>query len=564
MSNALTIRSVPVWKEVARAIVAMGVKRCFGLVGGANFKVTHALTELGVQFIAARHEGNAVTMADASARLSRELTVASVTAGPGLTNAITGIAESAKSNTSLLVIAGDVAKGDGRSSFAMKQSDLVRSVGAVWCQIDTPATAAEDTLRVAAQALHERQTVVLSLPIDVQEVLVEQKPLKTIPPTALKTQLPSNTNEIERVVDVIHASRRPLILAGRGAILADAEPALTALGDRIGALFATTLQAHGMFADHPGALGISGGFSSPAATELISKSDLILAFGAGLNAWTTKKARLVSPDAIIVQVDVDPRRLGYHHPVQLEIVGDASAVASAVLNGLNRKGYFPSCRDNWQSADALKIISSGNNHCAQYEDTSCLEYLDPRTLSKAVDEILPPDRIVVCDGGHFIGWPARYLRIADQRSWCVPIAFQSIGLGLAAAIGASVTYAGRLVVLAAGDGGFLMSLADLETAVRLNRRICILVYNDHAYGAEVHHFAPMNYSTKIVQFPDTSFAEIARGFGAKGIEVRTLADLAPLKEWIAEGSPGVFLVDGKINPNLEADWYREAVAPSNL
>src|ERR1700761_3276551 len=111
----------PVWKEVARAIADMGAKRCFGLVGGANFKVTHALAELGVEFLAARHEGGAVTMADVAARLGPPLVVVSVTAGPGLTNALTGIAEAAKSDTPLLVIAGDVPVGDLHSSFSIRQ-----------------------------------------------------------------------------------------------------------------------------------------------------------------------------------------------------------------------------------------------------------------------------------------------------------------------------------------------------------------------------------------------------------------------------------------------------------
>src|SRR6185295_8207436 len=116
---------------------------------------------------------------------------------------------------------------------------------------------------------------------------------------------------------------------------------------------------------------------------------------------------------------------------------------------------------------------------------------------------------------------------------------------------------GKLAVLGAGDGGFMMSIADLETAIRLGLRMCILIYNDASYAAEVHYFRRQNLSVDIVQFPETDFAAIARGFGARAATVRQVADLAPLRDWVAEGAPGVFLLDGKINRELEADWHAE-------
>ncbi len=556
----------PVWKEVARAIAEMGARRCFGLVGGANFKVTHALVELGVEFIAARHEGGAVTMADVAARLGRDLTVASVTAGPGLTNALTGIAEAAKSDTPLLVIAGDVAIEDMRSSFSIRQADLVQSVGAVWIQISNPQSAFQETLRAASLALR-RKTVVLSLPVDIQEVAVRSAPSgdpATKARFASEPISPPDLDQIRDLVATIKLSAKPLIIAGHGAVVADAEHELTALADRIGALLATSLHAHGMFAGHPWNLGICGGFSSAAAVELISQSDLILVFGASLNMWTTKKGKLVSDHARVVQIDIDKDRLGLLRPVDLMIEGDVAVVAGALLRALDLADGTVSGRPAWRSSDVAAVIEAKSNHRLPYQDTGSGEFLDPRTLTKAMDELLPKDRVVVSDGGHFAGWAIRYLSVPDQRGWCIPIAFQSIGLGLAAAIGAAVTQPQRLVVLAAGDGGFLMSLAELETAVRLKISICIVIYNDSAYGAEVHHFAPQGFSPAMARFPTTNFAEIARGFGANGAVVRSLSDLDGVKQWVADGAPGVFVVDARINPDLEADWFREAFGPDNV
>jgi thiamine pyrophosphate-dependent acetolactate synthase large subunit-like protein len=553
----------PVWREVARAIAETGAKICFGLVGGANFKVTYALSELGVEFIAARHEGGAVTMADVAARLGqkrlgRDLTVASVTAGPGLTNALTGIGEAAKSDTPLLVIAGDVPVGDLHSSFSIKQADLVHSVGAEWIQISNPATAYHDAKRAALLALR-RKTVVLSLPVDIQEAMVAPTAVtaKTAQPNS-EPIAPPNVDQIRDLAAAIKASAKPLILAGHGAVVADAKDELIALADNIGALLATSLHAHGMFAGHPWNLGVCGGFSSPAALELISQSDLILTFGASLNMWTTKKGKLLSDHAQIAQIDIDKDRLGLHRQADLKIEGDVAAVAAALIRALDaQKGIVPASA-SWRSPAVATIIDSKSNHRAPYQDMGSADYLDPRTFSKAMDELVPKARVVVSDGGHFAGWAIRYLSVPDQRGWCIPIAFQSIGLGLAAAIGAAVTQPQRLVVLAAGDGGFLMSLAELETAVRLKCAICIVIYNDSAYSAEVHHFGPMGFSPAMARFPTTDFAEIARGFGAQGAVVRSLSDLDPVKQWIAQGSPGVFVVDARINPALEADWYREA------
>jgi thiamine pyrophosphate-dependent acetolactate synthase large subunit-like protein len=299
---------------------------------------------------------------------------------------------------------------------------------------------------------------------------------------------------------------------------------------------------------------MSGGFSSPVADKLIRESDLVLAFGASLTPWTTKHGKLVA-QARIAQVDVELARLGYQMPVHLAVQGDARATAEALLAELDRRKTAAGAA--WRSDAVKKQIAAGDNHHSPYNDTSSARFIDPRTLSKAVDEILPRDRVVASDSGHFCGWVPRFLRVPNARASCLSHSFQSIGLGLGATIGLAVANPGKLAVLGAGDGGFLMSIADLETAIRMQLRMCILVYNDSSYAAEVHLFRRRGYPIDIVQFPETDFAAIARGHGARGISVRTLADLDPLREWVAEGAPGVMVVDGKIDPDLEADWHAE-------
>ena len=540
---------------IARDLAAYGARRCFGLLGTANFKISHALVEAGVELISARHEGNAASMADAYAKATGELTLVSVHSGPGLTNAITGIAEAAKSRTPLVVLAGDVANGAVKSNFYIDQAELVRSVGAVSERIHTPRSAREDALRAVTRALHDRRTVVLSLPADVQdaEFATNSGPLE-LPPAA--GRLYPDPEAVSRLSDALARARRVLILGGRGAVLSDAEQALLALADRTGALLATTVCGHGLFADSPWSVGICGGFASPIADELIAESDLIAGFGASFTQWTTKRGKLIAPGATVAQIDVESGNLGYQMPVQHAIHGDAKVTAEALLNELARRdGSQP--RAGWRSDLVQNRIRAGDNHHSPHPDESTARFIDPRTLSKAVDAILPVDRVVASDSGHFCGWVPRYLRVPNARASCLSHSFQSVGLGLASAIGLAVANPGKLAVLGTGDGGFLMSISDLETALRLKLRLCILVYNDASYAAEVHYFRRHGYSIDIVQFPDTDFAAMARGYGARAATVRTVADLEPLREWVAEGAPGVFVIDGKINPGLEADWHAE-------
>jgi thiamine pyrophosphate-dependent acetolactate synthase large subunit-like protein len=549
MSGNPTVASV-----VAHDLAGYGARRCFGLLGTANFKISHGLVEAGVELISARHECNAAAMADAYAKATGELTLVSVHSGPGLTNALTGIAEAAKSRTPLVVLAGDVPNGAVKNNFYIEQADMVRAVGAVSERLHTPGSAREDALRAVTRALRDRQTVVLSMPLDVQHTpLASNLPPLDLPPAP--GRLFPDPRAVERLADALLRAQRPLILGGRGAVLADAEQDLVALADSVGALLATSVCGHGLFAGNPWSVGISGGFSSPVADELIAESDFILAFGASLTQWTTKKGKLIAPGAVVAQVDIEGPKLGYQMPVQLAVQGDAKATAEAVLEELGRRGA--NLKAHRRSNAMRERIRAGDNHHFPHPDESSAKFIDPRTLSKAVDAILPADRVVASDSGHFCGWVPRYLRVPNPRASCLSHSFQSVGLGLPSAIGLAIASPGQLAVLGVGDGGLLMSMADMETAVRLGLRMCILVYNDASYAAEVHYFGRQGFSTDIVKFPDTDFAAIARGYGARAATVRTLADLDPVKTWVAEGAPGVFVIDGKINPNLEADWHAE-------
>lgn len=540
--------------RIGQMLKDLGARRCFGVIGTANFKVTHALATAGVDYIAARHEGNAAAMADAYAKATGELTLLSVHSGPGLTNALTGIGEAAKSRTPLLVLAGDTPVGGVTSNFHFDQAEMARSVGAIAERVYAPHTALNDVMRAVTRAMRDRQTVVLSLPIDIADAVIPEDVVRPVAPPLVEPAFPSAT-AIQKLVDDIVNAKRPLLLAGRGAVLSDAEETLVALGDRIGAVLAMTVCGYGLFNENPWSVGVCGGFSSRSAVQLIEQSDLIIGFGATFTQWTTRKGRLIGTDTIVAQIDIDATRLGSQRSIDHAIQSDAKAAAAALLKELNERKFSP--KSPWRSEPLRKEIELGGHHNETYEDCSTETFIDPRTVSKAVDGMLPSDRLVASDAGHFMGWIPRYIRTPNARSACMSFSFQSVGLGMGSAIGLAMSQPEKLTFLGTGDGGFFMALSDLETAVRLGLRMCILVYNDNAYGAEVHHFQKQGFSVDLVKFPEAEIAAIARGMGARATVVRKVADLAPLQDWVAEGSPGVFVIDARISPDLEADWHKE-------
>ena len=190
------------------------------------------------------------------------------------------------------------------------------------------------------------------------------------------------------------------------------------------------------------------------------------------------------------------------------------------------------------------------------DDLSTDTEIDPRLLSRELDTLLPAQRIVAVDSGNFMGYPSAYLSVPDEFGFCMTQAYQSIGLGLATAIGAALAQPHRLPVAALGDGGALMGASELETVVRLGLPMVVVVYNDRGYGAEVHHFTGADHST--VTFPDTDIAAIARGYGADGITVRRAADLAAVRFWLDSDHYRPLVIDAKIRSDGGSWWLAEA------
>ena len=540
-------------EAIGRVIVDGGVEACFGLAGSGNFAVLNALDAAGVTFYSSRHETGAVTMADGYARACGKVGVASVHQGPGFTNALTGLTEAAKARTPLVVLAADIPVGTLWSNFKVDQGALAATLGAIPERVRGSQTAAADTARALDRAQTERRPVVLSIPFDVVEEDCPDDSTQTPHRPPLEPPVPSE-GSVAAVADLLASSRRPAIVAGRGAALAGAREDLETLGDRVGAVLATSAMAHGLFAGSPYSVGIAGGFSSSLAMRLLGEADLVLAFGASLNHWTVRHGGLLSSEARVVQVDLDAEAIGRVHRADVGVVGDAAGAARAIVDELERRGVSG---EGFRSAGLEREISEGRTRDEPYEDLGTDEYIDPRTLTIALDDLLPEERTVCTDSGHFLGYPAMYLEVPDQRGFVFPNAFQSVGLGLASGIGAAIARPERLSIAAVGDGGALMSLGELETAARYRLPMLIVVYNDAAYGAEVHHFGPMGRPVEAARFPETDFADLARAAGGEGITVRNEEDLSPVRDWL-ERRDLPLVIDAKVNPEVRAEWLADA------
>ena len=558
-------------EAVGRALYAAGVGQVFGVVGSGNFHLTNAMVAAGSRFVAARHEGGAATMADAYARMSGTVAALSVHQGPGLTNAMTGIAEAAKSRTPLLVLAAEVT--EPRSNFYVDQEALARSVGAVTARVTSAEEAVTQAFDAVRRAVCERRTVLLNLPLGVQAVEVRDgKSALVVPPE--RAPVEPEFADVEALARVLEKSRRAVFVAGRGARSPGARDALMALAERHGALLATSAVARGLFHGDPWSLDVSGGFASPLAAELIREADLIVGWGCALNMWTMRHGRLIGPDTTVVQVDDDASALGAHREVHLGVTGDVELTARRALetDDANRQAQQGEraqqgeqtqrgqlARQGFRTADIGAAIATRVRwRDVPYEDTSTRERIDPRTLSIALDDILPAERVIGVDSGNFMGYPSMYLSVPDENGLCFTQAFQSIGLGLATAIGAALARPDRLPVAALGDGGAMMGAAEFDTVRRLGLPMVVVVHNDDAYGAEVHHFGPDGHPLDTVEFPPTDIAAVARGYGFEAVTVRTRAELKAVEDWLAGPRSAPLLIDAKVVADRGAWWLEEA------
>ena len=537
--------------------LAAHVDHVFGVMGNGNAYFLDALTcQTGARFTSVRHEAGAVVAADAFHRASGRLAAATTTYGAGFTNTLTALAEAVQAHVPLVLVVGDEPTS-GPRPWDVDQIAMASAVGARTYTVGRTDAAATTVIAVE-HALTYRVPTVLALPYDVATLDTGPVPVTPDPrlPAPLAVHGAFAEGVVREIAAALGAARRPLLLAGRGAWVAGAGASLGAIADATGALTVTTALGRGIFPRDEFDLGVAGGFGTQEGMALVREADVALVVGASLNQFTMRFGELFAPGCRVYQVDVAPAAT--HPHVGGYVRGDAAVVAQAILTASSPDGPTSGWRESVDLATARRHDPG--------DGTAGDGRLDPRSAATRLAELLPEDRVVVSDGGHFLGWSNMYWPVAaPDRMVMVGTAFQAIGLGFPSVVGAALARPEATVVLTTGDGGGLMALSDLESAVRVAAgRGVAVVWNDGAYSAEMHLYGRQGLARDPMLIPDVDFAGIATALGAQGVAVRTVEDLDALAAWSARpvADRPFLLLDLRISGTVVAPFWEEITRAS--
>jgi len=323
---------------------------------------------------------------------------------------------------------------------------------------------------------------------------------------------------VRAVTELIASAERPIILAGRGVMLADAKSEVLELAERSGALLATTLPTRGLFDGDAFSVGIGGGWSSDVAAELFANADLVIAIGASLTGFTTHSGRLY-PKARVIQIDANPRAVRHNRAVaSVHLRADARLGVAAINKSLKRSTPAKIGYRTQEIASRLKSVAS-------IPDKLPDGTIDPRRAVQEINRVVPKDWFLVGGSGHCAYFTATNTQGRPPELYASIRHFGAIGSGLSHAIGIAVARNDRKVLLIDGDGSLIMHVQELETIARHKIQMLIVALNDGAYGSEVHKLRMDGVSDQQVRFGRPDFASIARGFSLRGARIADLSEI---------------------------------------
>jgi acetolactate synthase-1/2/3 large subunit len=510
------------YEVLAAAFAAEGVDTHFTLMGDGNMHWATVLAErYGVRTIHARHEHCACEMASAYAHVTGRVGLASVTHGPGVTQLMTALTTAARGDLPLIVFAGEAPTTAVWTIQQIDQAPLIRACGVEYLQIQSVNHALDRVREAFCVAQYERRPVVIGVPDNLQRARMPANP-KYVPSSAfipLNPPVSPDPTSVKQIAELVAAAAQPIILAGRGVMQAGAKQEVRELGERCGALLATTLPARGLFENDDYAIGIGGGWSSDIATELFARADLVIAIGASLTGFTTHFGRLY-PKARVVQIDANPKAIRHNRAVaHFHLRADARLAVAALNESLTRLGTK---KEGFRTpAVANKLKMPGPSISEKLSDGS----IDPRRAVQAVSRVVPKDWFVVGGSGHCAYFTATNMPERPPELYASIRHFGAIGSGLSHAIGIAVARGDGKVLLIDGDGSLIMHIQELETIARHGIRLLIVALNDGAYGSEVHKLRMDGVSDRQARFVRPDLAAIGRGFSLRGAAIKDLAEL---------------------------------------
>ena len=526
---------------VMECLKAEGVDVVFGYPGGANLPTYDAFVDAGIRHVLVRHEAGGGHAATGYAKATGKVGVALGTSGPGATNLVTPIMDAMMDSVPVVFITGQV-RTELLGTDGFQEADIMGitmpAVKHSW-MIQHPT----EIPRVLHEAFHVARTgrpgpVVVDIPTDLSKADIPYEPVTEVHLPGYQPTTEGNVKQIRQAAKALASSRRPVIYAGGGVILADASAELTefALSDRFP--ITNTLNGLGGFpAPHDQFLGMLGMHGTRAANYAMDEADLICAIGARFDDRITGKLSEFAPRAKFIHIDIDPAEISKNVPAHIPIVGDAKNILIKLVNEYRALDADPSRLDEWWQ----RIGGWQERHPLHYNDSSDSE-IKPQRAIQAIYEATGGDAIVTSDVGQHQMWAAQYYSFTKPRRWINSGGLGTMGFGLPAAMGAAVGMPDETVVCITGDGSVQMNSQELATCVANRIPVKVLILNN-GYLGMVRQWQELFWDNRyshvdMGQSPD--FVKLAEAYGATGLRLtakETLVD--DLRAAIATDGPVV-------------------------
>jgi acetolactate synthase-1/2/3 large subunit len=527
-------------KLIVNVLEDAGVRHCFGVPGESFLGVLDALYDSPVKVISTRHEGGAAFMAAGYAKASGEIGVCFGTRTVGTANMAIGIHNARQDSLPMIALAGQVSRSFiGREAF--QETDLVAAMTPLtkWAvQISSADRAAEIMARAVSIATSGRPgPVFVAVPQDVCDELSSAEPA---PRPRIAAAYP-DPSAISAVLDALLSARRPLIFAGGGLYQsAGALGLLTEFAERAEIPVITSWRHHDEVPnDHPLFLGCASLGTSPTVWERLAETDVMLVLGNRMQEISTDGYAYPASGTRVFQVDVDADSFVNHRSPELALVADAGAALRALIEGLPASVPLTAERSRANAADRRRFEEA----TVIPEPVPAEEGVPYAEVMRTLADTLSPDTIVASDAGNFYGWLARYYRFRQVRTYLGP-ASGAMGFGLPSAIGAKIARPEVPVVSLSGDGGFLMTASELETAVRYEAGVVAIVMDNSRQGTiRMHQEAQFPGRVIATELGATDLSLVARGLGVEGYLVRESGELGPaLRTALTSGVPSLIHV----------------------
>ncbi len=512
-------------KALMKALEKEGVKEVFGLPGGANLPMYDEFTRTDIRHILVRHEQSAAHMADGFGRVSRKPGVCFATSGPGATNILTGIATAQADSAPMVAITGQVPVAMiGRDAF--QESDIIGMANPVVKYAFQPRKA-EEVPEVVRKGFFIAETgrpgpVLIDVPKDVQ---TNEAPMKFPDEFKIRGYHPWNDPDmanIERAIEMLLASEKPIILAGGGTIISSAFAELQALAEMLLIPVVTTFKGKGAFPEtHPLALGPIGMHGHAEANRVMTEADCVLAIGTRFSDRSVGTFEDFEKRLKIIHMDVDPAEIGKNQTTQVAVVGDVRASLRIMVKMLMQKAIKKTEDSPW-----LKHVKETRQYWRENLKIHPGEMGAAKILRK-LREVLPAQSIVTTEVGQHQMWASLFYDVIEPGTFFSSTGLGTMGWGFPASIGAKVAKPDVPVVDIAGDGSFNMTENSLATSVLEDIPVIVFLINNFSLGM-VAQWQRTFYDRRMVgvdqgKCPD--YVKLAESYGAQGIRAQSLDEL---------------------------------------